>query len=215
MADVKTLSINGNLFNFKDGDARQLIENIFANKMDTFTVSEPISINNNTLSIDLSNFVTKSDLNTDKTNLTDLILRNEETNKNKIDKIYNLFEHIFSDYINVDSEDLLNFSADIPSLKNYTYDINNLQEQINSSSLKEERDINNLQEQINTNLETTNSNYDKFINELNNIKTRNTNLENEFYGSITENDGKSRLDIMEEKVNKIYEAMLRIGIIKE
>ena len=219
MADIKTLSINSNNFNFKDSEARNYIKSILSDKMDAFTPISPLSIKNNELTIDLSEYATKTNLNTEKTSLTDLISEKETNSNNKFNSIFNLLQHTFGSYVEANDDLLLNFNAELPVLKNYNNDIKSLQNQIDTLNTTEQTDKNNLQTSINELSSNTTLHYEEFRRDyeenINTLKARCTKLENEVYGSTTATNENSRLDKMETKLNKIYEALTNIGIIKD
>ena len=196
MANVTKFIANNKTFFNKDKEARDSIEEILKSKQANLIADLPLDLTDNKLSIDLSKYYTK--------------IENDEILKNK------------SDLLNLNS----NFEndTDIPDVSQYT-----------EKTAQIDNTLKNLKTNIDENYETLNSKISKHIEQSDTFskelkeavdsKQKNLNqrmlfIEREFFGNSYE-EGKttfenslSRLDVLENKINQIYDKLLTAGLVK-
>ena len=84
MANLKTLNVNSVDFSFKDSEARKNIEALKTEKAEAFSVNPPLKYENNTLSINLSNYTTTNSFNETTEELNNTINNNNSNLSKKI-----------------------------------------------------------------------------------------------------------------------------------
>lgn len=218
MANVTKFIANNKTFFNKDKEARDSIEEILKSKQANLIADLPLDLTDNKLSIDLSKYYTK--------------IENDEIFKNKSDelnfKITN--NKKFIDIIKSYLTRLLNLNSnfendtDIPDVSQYT-----------EKTAQIDNTLKNLKTNIDENYETLNSKISKHIEQSDtfskelkeavdskqkNLDQRMLFIEREFFGNSYE-EGKttfenslSRLDVLENKINQIYDKLLTAGLVK-
>ena len=215
MANLKTLNVNSVDFSFKDSEARKSIEALKTEKAEAFSVNPPLKYENNTLSIDLSNYTTTNSFNETTEELNNTINNNNSNLSKKILDIQNVLTTVFGDGITIDSNNniIINQSK-IPSLSDYESKI----ESINSSIRIVNTTINNVNSTLQ---EDINDKYNEITKKIDTITTDNTenitNLDNRVLAIEGElfipGSSDSRIDEIEKKVDEIYTKLKDMGTI--
>lgn len=216
MANLKTLNVNSVDFSFKDSEARKSIEALKTEKAEAFSVNPPLKYENNTLSINLSNYTTANSFNETTEELNNTINNNNSNLSKKISDIQKVLTTVFGDGITIGNNNNIIINQNkIPSLSDYESKI----ESIDSSI----RVVNTRINDVNSTLQKDiNDKYNEIIEKIETITTNNTenitNLDNRV--SAIENkwfipgSSDSRIDEIEEKVNKIYDTLKNLNMIK-
>ena len=212
MANLKTLNVNSVDFSFKDSEARKNIEALKTEKAEAFSVNPPLKYENNTLFIDLSNYTTANSFNEKTEELSNTINNNNSNLSKKISDIQNVLTTVFGDGITIGNNNIIINQNKIPSLSDYESKI----ESIDSSIRVVNTTINNVNSTLQ---EDINDKYNEITKKIDTITTDNTEnitnldnrvsaIENKWFipGSPT-----SRIDELEEKVNKVYTKLESMG----
>ena len=217
MANLKTLNVNSVDFSFKDSEARKNIEALKTEKAEAFSVKSPLKYENNTLFIDLSNYTTANSFNETTEELSNTINNNNSNLSEKISDIQNVLTTVFGDGITIDSNNNIIINQNkIPSLSDYESKI----ESINSSIRVVNTTINNVNSTLQ---EDINDKYNEITKKIDTIVTDNTenitNLDNRVSAIEGElfipGSSDSRIDEIEKKVNKIYDTLKNLNMIKD
>ena len=215
MANLKTLNVNSVDFSFKDSEARKNIEALKTEKAEAFSVNPPLKYENNTLSINLSNYTTANSFNVKTEELNNTINNNNSNLSEKISDIQNVLTTVFGDGITIDSNNNIIINQNkIPSLSDYESKI----ESINSSIRVVNTTINNVNSTLQ---EDINDKYNEITKKIDTITTDNTenitNLDNRVLAIEGElfipGSSDSRIDELEKMVNEIYTKLKDMGMI--
>lgn len=208
MADITTLTVNGDIVNIKDAEARNLISGILESKQDKISVVAPLSLNKDlSLSVDVSSFVTSDAIDEVKDNIT--TVSNEKTQEiNSLQtKVVEALNTLTGGTINDDlttSDDTPNYNTLISSINNNKANI-----EVNKTN------ISTLSEKIDENA----SNIKKEDTKIEELQTRAAWVEKEIFGSVysdntdTSANSNSRIDNLERLVNLLVGACLKRNII--
>ena len=215
MANLKTLNVNSVDFSFKDSEARKNIEALKAEKAEAFSVNPPLKYENNTLSINLSNYTTANSFNEITEELNNTINSNNSNLSKKISDIQKVLTTVFGDGITIgNNSNIIINQSKIPSLSDYKSKI----ESIDSSI----RMVNTRINDVNSTLQNDiNGKYNKIterIDAITNDNTENiTNLDNRVSAIedklFIPGSSDSRIDELEEKVNDIYNKLKSMGFV--
>ena len=206
MANLKTLNANSVDFSFKDSEARKSIEVLKTEKAEAFSVNPPLKYENNTLSINLSNYTTTNSFNETTEELNNTINNNNSNLSKKISDIQKVLTTVFGDGITIGNNNNIIINQNkIPSLSDYKNTIEN----INSSI----RVVNTRINDVNSTLqEDINDKYNEITKKIEAITTDNTeNIEN-LQNRVSAIEDKwfkqgstvPKIDELEAKVNEIY-----------
>ena len=218
MANVTKFIANNKTFFNKDKEARDSIEDILKNKQDNLTAEIPLDITDNKLSIDLSKYYTK--------------VENDEILKNKSDDLNSKITNNkkFIDIIKSYLTKLLNLNSnfendtDIPDISQYAEKTAQIDNTLKNLKTNIDENYNTLNSKMSRHIEQSDT-FSKELEETVTSKQKNLDqrmlfIEREFFGNSYE-EGKttfenslSRLDILEDKVNQIYDKLLAAGLIK-
>lgn len=215
MANLKTLNVNSVDFSFKDSEARKNIEALKTEKAEAFSVNPPLKYENNTLSINLSNYTTANSFNETTEELNNTINNNNSNLSKKISDIQKVLTTVFGDGITIGNNNNIIINQNkIPSLSDYESKIEN----INSSI----RVVNTRINDVNSTLQDDiNDKYNEITKKIDTITTDNTenitNLDNRVSaiegGWFIPGSPTSRIDEIEKKVDEIYTKLKDMGMI--
>lgn len=218
---LNQFNANGISFDVADHIARKDIEDIKTEKANIFIAETPLRYENDILTIDLSDYVKKNEKDNLETELKDFIATNKEETNDRINEIHNLFKKIFNDYVIIEDSSL-SFNNNIPLLKDYNTNLEELNTTIETLENKEINDISDLSIELENKYNDLSSSIEELDNtsteKLENLEKRCSNLENELFGNLDATNYEnfeSRLDKIEETVNKIYTSLKNIGIINQ
>lgn len=206
MANLKTLNVNSVDFSFKDSDARKSIEALKTEKAEAFSVNPPLKYENNTLSINLSNYTTANSFNETTEELNNTINNNNSNLSKKISDIQKVLTTVFGDGITIDNNNNIIINQNkIPSLSDYESKI----ESIDSSIMVVNTRINDVNSTLQNDI---NGKYNKIIEKIETITTNNTenitNLDNRVSAIedkwFKQGSSIPRIDELEKRVNEIY-----------
>lgn len=215
MANLKTLNVNSVDFSFKDSDARKSIEALKTEKAEAFSVNPPLKYENNTLSINLSNYTTANSFNETTEELNNTINNNNSNLSKKISDIQKVLTTVFGDGITIDNNNNIIINQNkIPSLSDYESKI----ESIDSSIMVVNTRINDVNSTLQNDI---NGKYNKIIEKIETITTNNTenitNLDNRVSAIedkwFKQGSSIPRIDELEKMVNKIYTKLKDMGMI--
>jgi len=216
---LNQFNANGISFDVADHIARKDIEDIKIKKANVFIAETPLEYENDILTINLSDYIKKNEKDNLETELKDSIAANKEETNDRINEIHNLFKKIFNDYIIIEDSSL-SFNSNIPLLKDYNTNLEELNTAIETLENKENKDISDLSTELDNKYNNLSSSIEELDNtskeKLENLEKRCSNLENELFGNLDATNYEnfeSRLDKIEETVNKIYTSLKNIGII--
>lgn len=216
---LNQFNANGISFDIADHIARKDIEDIKTEKANIFVAETPLRYENDILTIDLSDYVKKNEKDNLETELKDSIATNKEETNDRINEIHNLFKKIFNDYVIIEDSSL-SFNNNIPLLKDYNTNLEELNTTIETLENKEINDISDLSTELENKYNDLSSSIEELNNtsteKLENLEKRCSNLENELFGNLDATNYEnfeSRLDKIETTVNKIYTSLKNIGII--
>lgn len=217
MANLKTLNVNSVDFSFKDSEARKSIEALKTEKAEAFSVNPPLKYENNTLSINLSNYTTANSFNETTEELNNTINNNNSNLSKKISNIQKVLTTVFGDGITIGNNNNIIINQNkIPSLSDYESKI----ESIGSSI----RVVNTRINDINSTLQDDiNDKYKEITEKIEAITTDNTENIASLQNRVSAIEDKlfipgssdSRIDEIEEKVNKIYDTLKNLNMIKD
>ncbi len=218
MANVTKFIANNKTFFNKDKEARDSIEEILKSKQANLIADLPLDLTDNKLSIDLSKYYTKIENDEILKNKSDELNFKITNNKKFIDIIKSYLTRLLNLNSNFEND------TDIPDVSQYT-----------EKTAQIDNTLKNLKTNIDENYETLNSKISKHIEqsytfskelkEAVDSKQKNLNqrmlfIEREFFGNSYE-EGKttfenslSRLDVLENKINQIYDKLLTAGLVK-
>ena len=218
MANVTKFIANNKTFFNKDKEARDSIEEILKSKQANLIADLPLDLTDNKLSIDLSKYYTKIENDEILKNKSDELNFKITNNKKFIDIIKSYLTRLLNLNSNFEND------TDIPDVSQYT-----------EKTAQIDNTLKNLKTNIDENYETLNSKISKHIEQSNTFskelkeavdsKQKNLNqrmlfIEREFFGNSYE-EGKttfenslSRLDVLENKINQIYDKLLTAGLVK-
>lgn len=214
MANLKTLNVNSVDFSFKDSEARKNIEALKTEKAEAFSVNPPLKYENNTLSINLSNYTTTNSFNEITEELNNTINNNNSNLSKKISDIQNVLITVFGDGITIDNNNIIINQNKIPSLSDYESKI----ESINSSIRVVNTTINNINSTLQ---EDINDKYNEITKKIDTITTDNTENITILQNRVLAIEGElfipgssdSRIDELEKRVNEIYTKLKDMGMI--
>lgn len=215
MANLKTLNVNSVDFSFKDSDARKSIEALKTEKAEAFSVNPPLKYENNTLSINLSNYTTANSFNETTEELNNTINNNNSNLSKKISDIQKVLTTVFGDGITIDNNNNIIINQNkIPSLSDYESKI----ESIDSSIMVVNTRINDVNSTLQNDI---NGKYNKIIEKIETITTNNTenitNLDNRVSAIedkwFEQGSSIPRIDELEKRVNEIYTKLKDMGMI--
>lgn len=218
MANVTKFIANNKTFFNKDKEARDSIEDILKNKQDNLTAELPLDITDSKLSIDLSKYYTK--------------IENDEILKNKSDDLNSKITNNkkFIDIIKSYLTKLLNLNSnfendtDIPDISQYTEKTAQIDNTLKNLKTNIDENYNTLNSKMSRHIEQSDA-FSKELEETVTSKQKNLDqrmlfIEREFFGNSYE-EGKttfenslSRLDILEDKIDQIYDKLVSAGLIK-
>ena len=214
MANLKTLNVNSVDFYFKDSEARKNIEALKTEKAEAFSVNPPLKYENNTLSINLSNYTTANSFNEITEELNNTINNNNSNLSKKISDIQKVLTTVFGDGITIDNNNIIINQNKIPSLSDYESKI----ESIDSSIRVVNTNINNVNSTLQNDI---NDKYNEITETIDDIKNDNTekitNLNNRISaiegGWFVKGSSDLRIDEIDAKVNEIYDKLKIMGYI--
>lgn len=214
MANLKTLNVNSVDFSFKDSEARKNIEALKTEKAEAFSVNPPLKYENNTLSINLSNYTTANSFNEITEELNNNINNNNSNLSKRISDIQNVLITVFGDVITIDNNNIIINQNNIPSLSDYNSTIEN----INSSIRVVNTTINNVNSTLQDDIDTKYNEITKKIDTITTDNTENiTNLDNRISaiegGWFVKGSSDLRIDEIDAKVNEIYDKLKIMGYI--
>ena len=218
MANVTKFIANNKTFFNKDKEARDSIEEILKSKQANLIADLPLDLTDNKLSIDLSKYYTKIENDEILKNKSDELNFKITNNKKFIDIIKSYLTRLLNLNSNFEND------TDIPDVSQYT-----------EKTAQIDNTLKNLKTNIDENYETLNSKISKHIEQSytfskelkeavdskqKNLDQRMLFIEREFFGNSYE-EGKttfenslSRLDVLENKINQIYDKLLTAGLVK-
>lgn len=218
MANVTKFIANNKTFFNKDKEARDSIEEILKSKQSNLIADLPLDLTDNKLSIDLSKYYTKIENDEILKNKSDELNFKITNNKKFIDIIKSYLTRLLNLNSNFEND------TDIPDVSQYT-----------EKTAQIDNTLKNLKTNIDENYETLNSKISKHIEQSDtfskelkeavdskqkNLDQRMLFIEREFFGNSYE-EGKttfenslSRLDVLENKINQIYDKLLTAGLVK-
>lgn len=218
MANVTKFIANNKTFFNKDKEARDSIEEILKSKQANLIADLPLDLTDNKLSIDLSKYYTKIENDEILKNKSDELNFKITNNKKFIDIIKSYLTRLLNLNSNFEND------TDIPDVSQYT-----------EKTAQIDNTLKNLKTNIDENYETLNSKISKHIEQSDtfskelkeavdskqkNLDQRMLFIEREFFGNSYE-EGKttfenslSRLDVLENKINQIYDKLLTAGLVK-
>ena len=218
MANVTKFIANNKTFFNKDKEARDSIEEILKSKQANLITDLPLDLTDNKLSIDLSKYYTKIENDEILKNKSDELNFKITNNKKFIDIIKSYLTRLLNLNSNFEND------TDIPDVSQYT-----------EKTAQIDNTLKNLKTNIDENYETLNSKISKHIEQSDtfskelkeavdskqkNLDQRMLFIEREFFGNSYE-EGKttfenslSRLDVLENKINQIYDKLLTAGLVK-
>lgn len=208
MANLKTLNVNSVDFSFKDSEARKNIEALKTEKAEAFSVNPPLKYENNTLSINLSNYTTSNSFNETTEELNNTINNNNSNLSKKISDIQKVLTTVFGDGITIDNNNIIINQNKIPSLSDYNSTIEN----INSSIKVVNTRINDIHSTLQNDIDTKYNEITERIDAITNDNTEKiTNLNNRISAIEGElfipGSSDSRIDEIDAKVNEIYDKL--------
>ena len=205
MANLKTLNVNSVDFSFKDSEARKNIEALKTEKAEAFSVNPPLKYENNTLSIDLSNYTTTNSFNEITEELNNTINNNNSNLSKKILDIQNVLTTVFGDGITIDNNNIIINQNKIPSLSDYESKIESIDSsirvvntRINDVHSTLQNDINDKYIEITEKIKTITTDNTENIE---NLKNRVSAIEDKWF---EQGSSVPRIDELEKKVNEIY-----------
>ena len=205
MANLKTLNVNSVDFSFKDSEARKNIEALKTEKAEAFSVNPPLKYENNTLSINLSNYTTTNSFNETTEELNNTINNNNSNLSKKILDIQNILTTVFGDGITIDNNNIIINQNKIPSLSDYESKIESIDSsirivntRINDVHSTLQNDINGKYIEITEKIETITTDNTENIE---NLKNRVSAIEDKWF---KQGSSVPRIDELEKKVNEIY-----------
>ena len=205
MANLKTLNVNSVDFSFKDSEARKNIEALKIEKAEAFSVNPPLKYENNTLSIDLSNYTTTNSFNETTEELNNTINNNNSNLSKKILDIQNVLTTVFGDGITIDNNNIIINQNKIPSLSDYESKIESIDSsirvvntRINDVHSTLQNDINDKYIEITEKIKTITTDNTENIE---NLKNRVSAIEDKWF---EQGSSVPRIDELEKKVNEIY-----------
>lgn len=211
MANVTSFNINDDTLYVEDVEARSNIANLTENKQDKITInSDYLSLNNNVLTLNDSNFLTTSDLNS----LTIKI----KSNSNNIDNLKDNVVSIFNKIINPDASTVSNTLAvngEISSLISLKNNISSLTTKVTTNTTN----ISNLSTTINNNKTSADTSISSLTSKNTEITNRLNWVEKEVFGSVysdntnVSTDSNSRIDNLERLLNLVVGACLKRNIL--
>lgn len=218
MTNVTKFIANNKTFFNKDKEARDSIEEILKSKQANLIADLPLDLTDNKLSIDLSKYYTKIENDEILKNKSDELNFKITNNKKFIDIIKSYLTRLLNLNSNFEND------TDIPDVSQYT-----------EKTAQIDNTLKNLKTNIDENYETLNSKISKHIEQSytfskelkeavdskqKNLDQRMLFIEREFFGNSYE-EGKttfenslSRLDVLENKINQIYDKLLTAGLVK-
>ena len=212
MANLKTLNVNSVDFSFKDYEARKNIEALKTEKAEAFSVNPPLKYENNTLSIDLSNYTTTNSFNETTEELNNTINNNNSNLSKKILDIQNVLTTVFVDGITIDNNNIIINQNKIPSLSDYESKIESIvssirivNTRINNVNSTLQNDINGKYNEITEKIETITTDNTENIE---NLKNRVSAIEDKWF---KQGSSVPRIDELEKKVNEIYTKLETMG----
>ena len=212
MANLKTLNVNSVDFSFKDSEARKNIEALKTEKAEAFSVNPPLKYENNTLSINLSNYTTTNSFNETTEELNNTINNNNSNLSKKILDIQNILTTVFGDGITIDNNNIIINQNKIPSLSDYESKIESIDSsirvvntRINDVHSTLQNDINDKYIEITEKIKTITTDNTENIE---NLKNRVSAIEDKWF---KQGSSVPRIDELEEKVNKIYTKLQSMG----
>lgn len=218
MANVTKFIANNKTFFNKDKEARDSIEEILKSKQANLIADLPLDLTDNKLSIDLSKYYTKIESDEILKNKSDELNFKIANNKKFIDIIKSYLTRLLNLNSNFEND------TDIPDVSQYT-----------EKTTQIDNTLKNLKTNIDENYETLNSKISKHIEQSDtfskelkeavdskqkNLDQRMLFIEREFFGNsyeegkITFENSLSRLDVLENKINQIYDKLLTAGLVK-
>ena len=212
MANLKTLNVNSVDFSFKDSEARKNIEALKTEKAEAFSVNPPLKYENNTLSINLSNYTTTNSFNETTEELNNTINNNNSNLSKKILDIQNILTTVFGDGITIDNNNIIINQNKIPSLSDYESKIESIDSsirvvntRINDVHSTLQNDINDKYIEITEKIKTITTDNTENIE---NLKNRVSAIEDKWF---KQGSSVPRIDELEKKVNEIYTKLQSMG----
>ena len=212
MANLKTLNVNSVDFSFKDSEARKNIEALKTEKAEAFSVNPPLKYENNTLSIDLSNYTTTNSFNETTEELNNTINNNNSNLSKKILDIQNVLTTVFGDGITIDNNNIIINQNKIPFLSDYESKIESIDSsirvvntRINDVHSTLQNDINDKYIEITEKIKTITTDNTENIE---NLKNRVSAIEDKWF---KQGSSVPRIDELEKKVNEIYTKLQLMG----
>ena len=212
MANLKTLNVNSVDFSFKDSEARKNIEALKTEKAEAFSVNPPLKYENNTLSINLSNYTTTNSFNETTEELNNTINNNNSNLSKKILDIQNVLTTVFGDGITIDNNNIIINQNKIPYLSDYESKIESIDSsirivntRINEVHSTLQNDINGKYNEITEKIETITTDNTENIE---NLKNRVSAIEDKWF---KQGSSVPRINELEEKVNEIYTKLQLMG----
>ena len=217
MANVVKFIANNKTFFNKDQEARSSIEDILKNKQNNLTVDLPLDLTDDKLSLDLSSYYTKTENDNILKNESDKLNTKITDNKNFIDIIKSYLTKLLK--LNSDFEN----DNDIPDVSQYVEKTNQIDSTLKDLKTNINENYNTLNTKIDNYIEQNNTSLEEIKKEID-TKQKSLNqrlllIEREFFGdSYTEGkttfeNSLSRLDVLEDKINQIYDKLSTAGLI--
>lgn len=220
MASVKKFNINNISLDVVDSAARDKIDELKKEKQDVFTVSSPLMLLDNNLSIDLSSKASVGALTNLRTTLNLSINDNTTKISDLEERTVKVLQAAFGNKI----ADDLSFDVTISNLENYADTINDIKTTINKNKKDTDLSISTLTknfEDTSTNLSSQISNLSEEYSEFSkSISNRLNWSEKELFGHLysadtaDENNSISRLDKMENLLKIVVGLLLKENIIQ-
>lgn len=219
--ELNKFNINTTTFNIVDTKSRELISELDEIKADKFEALSPLSFDiNGNLTINLDDYYTSEALD----NLLDEKFNEINSDQNivyeKIDSICNILKVFLGENNIINEDNNISFVSDnIPSLENITESINNLNTSLQTLNTSLNENIYNLNISLNNRIDNLDSELTENLNdketEIQELKNRCKVLENEvfYFNGVEPSD--SKIEEMYKKVEKIYEALERMGLVTD
>ncbi len=214
---IQRIELNNSSYYVEDINLKNKINEIDSKKAEKFSVEEPLSFNNNKISINLTNYATVNSL-TDRFNtLAESFNTETSSNTSKFQMIISFLQRAFGESAIAVNNNTINIDiGKIPDLSNYKERIQSIEGNIQQNNTQ----VNSLIQANKQELtDSINNVQNTLASEISNNNDRLTNLENrckllekELYGNIMASnndiDYYSRLDYLQKELNNISEHLV-------
>ncbi len=214
---IQRIELNNSSYYVEDINLKNKINEIDSKKAEKFSVEEPLSFNNNKISINLTNYATVNSL-TDRFNtLAESFNTETSSSASKFQMIISFLQRAFGESAIAANNNTINIDVSkIPDLSNYKERIQNIEGDIQQHNTQVNSLIQDnkqeLTDSINNVRNTLASEISNNNNRLTNLENRCKLLEKELYGNImASNNGidyYSRLDYLQKELNNISEHLV-------